>query len=59
MLKIRFFISLLIQNFIILFYIFMLKSIKIIILEITMQWTQPRFEDLRIGFEITMYFETR
>ncbi|MBN6531529.1 pyrroloquinoline quinone precursor peptide PqqA [Acinetobacter pittii] len=24
-----------------------------------MQWTKPAFTDLRIGFEITMYFEAR
>ncbi|HBI8928860.1 TPA: pyrroloquinoline quinone precursor peptide PqqA [Acinetobacter baumannii] len=24
-----------------------------------MQWTKPAFTDLRIGFEVTMYFETR
>ncbi|WP_139137706.1 pyrroloquinoline quinone precursor peptide PqqA, partial [Acinetobacter baumannii] len=22
-----------------------------------MQWTKPAFTDLRIGFEVTMYFE--
>ncbi|PWF33025.1 pyrroloquinoline quinone precursor peptide PqqA, partial [Yersinia pestis] len=22
-----------------------------------MQWTKPAFQDIRIGFEITMYFE--
>ena len=25
----------------------------------TMQWTQPAFEDLRFGFEITMYIAAR
>lgn len=24
-----------------------------------MQWTKPAFQDIRIGFEITMYFEAR
>ncbi|MCZ3060239.1 pyrroloquinoline quinone precursor peptide PqqA [Acinetobacter baumannii] len=24
-----------------------------------MQWTKPVFTDLRIGFEVTMYFEAR
>ncbi|HEY8973593.1 MAG: pyrroloquinoline quinone precursor peptide PqqA [Burkholderiales bacterium] len=24
-----------------------------------MQWTQPAFEDLRFGFEITMYIAAR
>jgi coenzyme PQQ precursor peptide PqqA len=24
-----------------------------------MQWTQPAFEDLRFGFEITMYIASR
>ncbi|HCC8383275.1 pyrroloquinoline quinone precursor peptide PqqA [Acinetobacter pittii] len=24
-----------------------------------MQWTKPAFIDLRIGFEVTMYFEAR
>ncbi|QWZ62167.1 MULTISPECIES: pyrroloquinoline quinone precursor peptide PqqA [Acinetobacter] len=24
-----------------------------------MQWTKPTFTDLRIGFEVTMYFEAR
>ncbi|EJB8535743.1 pyrroloquinoline quinone precursor peptide PqqA [Acinetobacter baumannii] len=24
-----------------------------------MQWTKPAFTDLRIGFEVTMYFEER
>ncbi|ACJ41361.2 TPA: pyrroloquinoline quinone precursor peptide PqqA [Acinetobacter baumannii] len=24
-----------------------------------MQWTKPAFTDLRIGFEVTMYFEAR
>ncbi|MFI7917369.1 pyrroloquinoline quinone precursor peptide PqqA [Acinetobacter baumannii] len=24
-----------------------------------MQWTKPAFTDLRISFEVTMYFETR
>ncbi|MFI8125569.1 pyrroloquinoline quinone precursor peptide PqqA [Acinetobacter baumannii] len=24
-----------------------------------MQWTKPAFTDLRIGFEVTMYFEVR
>ncbi|HBL96685.1 MULTISPECIES: pyrroloquinoline quinone precursor peptide PqqA [Psychrobacter] len=24
-----------------------------------MQWTKPAFQDIRIGFEITMYFESR
>ncbi|EMI6072687.1 pyrroloquinoline quinone precursor peptide PqqA [Acinetobacter baumannii] len=24
-----------------------------------MQWTEPAFTDLRIGFEVTMYFEAR
>ncbi|WP_201505456.1 pyrroloquinoline quinone precursor peptide PqqA [Psychrobacter aestuarii] len=24
-----------------------------------MQWTKPAFKDIRIGFEITMYFEAR
>ncbi|MBU0432608.1 pyrroloquinoline quinone precursor peptide PqqA, partial [Acinetobacter baumannii] len=23
------------------------------------QWTKPAFTDLRIGFEVTMYFEAR
>jgi coenzyme PQQ precursor peptide PqqA len=27
--------------------------------EIPMQWTQPAFEDLRFGFEITMYIASR
>ena len=22
-------------------------------------WTKPKFEDIRLGFEITMYFKTR
>lgn len=25
----------------------------------TMQWTKPAFTDIRIGFEVTMYFEAR
>ncbi|WP_084606225.1 MULTISPECIES: pyrroloquinoline quinone precursor peptide PqqA [Psychrobacter] len=24
-----------------------------------MKWTKPAFEDIRIGFEVTMYFEAR
>jgi len=24
-----------------------------------MQWTKPAFQDIRIGFEVTMYFEAR
>ncbi|APR72003.1 MULTISPECIES: pyrroloquinoline quinone precursor peptide PqqA [Acinetobacter] len=24
-----------------------------------MQWTKPAFTDVRIGFEVTMYFEAR
>ncbi|WP_143218770.1 pyrroloquinoline quinone precursor peptide PqqA [Acinetobacter apis] len=24
-----------------------------------MQWTKPSYTDLRIGFEVTMYFEHR
>ncbi|MGQ1397663.1 pyrroloquinoline quinone precursor peptide PqqA [Acinetobacter baumannii] len=24
-----------------------------------MKWTKPTFKDIRIGFEITMYFEAR
>ncbi|MDV7671591.1 pyrroloquinoline quinone precursor peptide PqqA [Acinetobacter baumannii] len=24
-----------------------------------MQWTKPAFTDLRIGFEVTMYFKAR
>ncbi|MFT4021275.1 pyrroloquinoline quinone precursor peptide PqqA [Acinetobacter sp.] len=24
-----------------------------------MQWTKPAYTDLRIGFEVTMYFEAR
>ncbi|MDH0564770.1 pyrroloquinoline quinone precursor peptide PqqA [Acinetobacter vivianii] len=24
-----------------------------------MQWTKPTFTDVRIGFEVTMYFEVR
>ncbi|WP_422631357.1 pyrroloquinoline quinone precursor peptide PqqA [Psychrobacter pacificensis] len=24
-----------------------------------MQWTKPAYQDIRIGFEITMYFEAR
>ncbi|MFV7442430.1 pyrroloquinoline quinone precursor peptide PqqA [Acinetobacter pittii] len=24
-----------------------------------MQWTKPAFTDLRLGFEVTMYFEAR
>ncbi|MBP5993002.1 MAG: pyrroloquinoline quinone precursor peptide PqqA [Acinetobacter sp.] len=24
-----------------------------------MQWTKPAFTDIRIGFEVTMYFEAR
>ncbi|WP_199508886.1 MULTISPECIES: pyrroloquinoline quinone precursor peptide PqqA [unclassified Psychrobacter] len=24
-----------------------------------MQWTKPAFKDIRIGFEVTMYFEAR
>ncbi|MBF7682525.1 MULTISPECIES: pyrroloquinoline quinone precursor peptide PqqA [Acinetobacter] len=24
-----------------------------------MQWTKPAYTDLRIGFEVTMYFEHR
>ncbi|EKU53154.1 pyrroloquinoline quinone precursor peptide PqqA [Acinetobacter courvalinii] len=24
-----------------------------------MQWTKPAFTDVRIGFEVTMYFEVR
>ena len=27
--------------------------------ETLMQWTQPAFEDLRFGFEITMYIASR
>ncbi|MFL6698121.1 MAG: pyrroloquinoline quinone precursor peptide PqqA [Vitreoscilla sp.] len=27
--------------------------------ETPMQWTQPAFEDLRFGFEITMYIASR
>ena len=27
--------------------------------ETLMQWTQPAFEDLRFGFEITMYISNR
>lgn len=27
--------------------------------ETHMQWTQPAFEDLRFGFEITMYIASR
>lgn len=23
------------------------------------QWTKPAYKDLRIGFEVTMYFEVR
>jgi len=28
-------------------------------LEITMKWSKPSFEDIRFGFEITMYIATR
>ncbi|MCG2572630.1 MULTISPECIES: pyrroloquinoline quinone precursor peptide PqqA [Acinetobacter] len=24
-----------------------------------MQWTKPAYTDIRIGFEVTMYFEAR
>ncbi|WP_296244509.1 MULTISPECIES: pyrroloquinoline quinone precursor peptide PqqA [unclassified Psychrobacter] len=24
-----------------------------------MKWTKPAFKDIRIGFEVTMYFEAR
>ncbi|CAM4209900.1 MULTISPECIES: pyrroloquinoline quinone precursor peptide PqqA [Psychrobacter] len=24
-----------------------------------MKWTKPAFQDIRIGFEVTMYFEAR
>ncbi|GAB3044551.1 hypothetical protein GCM10027155_06980 [Acinetobacter apis] len=27
--------------------------------ELDMQWTKPSYTDLRIGFEVTMYFEHR
>jgi coenzyme PQQ precursor peptide PqqA len=27
--------------------------------ETFMQWTQPAFEDLRFGFEVTMYIAAR
>jgi len=27
--------------------------------ETLMQWTQPAFEDMRFGFEITMYIASR
>jgi len=28
-------------------------------LEIAMKWSKPSFEDIRFGFEITMYIATR
>jgi coenzyme PQQ precursor peptide PqqA len=27
--------------------------------EIVMQWSKPSFQDIRFGFEITMYIATR
>ena len=27
--------------------------------EVAMQWSKPSFEDIRFGFEITMYIATR
>ncbi len=28
-------------------------------LEVDVMWTKPAYEDVRLGFEITMYFKTR
>lgn len=27
--------------------------------EVETMWTKPAYEDIRLGFEITMYFKTR
>jgi pyrroloquinoline quinone biosynthesis protein A len=27
--------------------------------EVSIMWTKPAYEDLRIGFEVTMYFANR
>ena len=27
--------------------------------EVSIMWTKPTYEDLRIGFEVTMYFANR
>jgi len=28
-------------------------------IEVSIMWTKPAYEDLRIGFEVTMYFANR
>jgi len=36
-----------------------LETLSKTTLEIAMKWSKPSFEDIRFGFEITMYIATR
>ena len=32
---------------------------KLKLIGVDSMWTKPKYEDIRLGFEITMYFKTR
>ncbi len=35
------------------------NALTIMTIEVSIMWTKPAYEDLRIGFEVTMYFANR